>query len=94
MHTTGLILTIFGGVLLFVSAMALSCLKTDAKTSAAEVFGMLILGGAIGFFRDLFRAIAEGLQDRSSAAFPLLVLFTVAVGLLAIGCSLMFLVGS
>lgn len=85
MYTTGLILAIFGGVLLFASGLALACIKTDDEISAAEAFDLFILGGVIGFFRDLFRSIAEGLRNRSSPAFPPLILFGVSLALLAVG---------
>lgn len=94
MHTAGLIIAIFGGVLLFGSALALSCIKTNDKLSAAEAFDLFILGGVIGFFRDLFRAIAEGFRNRSSPAFPPLVLFGVSVGLLVVGGCLLMMPGS
>ena len=91
MHTVGLVLTIFGGIFFFASAVALSCTRGDEETSVAEAFEVFLLGGILSFFRDLFRAIAEGIRDRSSAAFPPLVLLVVGVSLLVAGCLLLFL---
>ncbi len=85
MHTAGLILVIFGGVLLLGSTLALMCIKTDDELSAAEAFDLFLLAGVITGLRDLFRAITEGFRNRSSPAFPLLVLFGVSVGLLGVG---------
>jgi prolipoprotein diacylglyceryltransferase len=85
MHTTGLILAIFGGVLLFASTLALACIKNNNKISTAEAFDLFILGGVIGFLCDLFRSIAEGLRNRSSPAFSSLILFGVSLTLLAVG---------
>lgn len=79
MFIAGLILSIFGGVFLWASAMGLSFVKADEDLSAAEAIDLFLLGGVIGFFRDLFRAIVEGFRDRSSPAFPLLVLFGVSI---------------
>lgn len=89
MHTTGLIITIFGCVLLSGSLMALACIKSDEDISAAEVFDFFVLGGVIGFFRNLFRAVLEGLRSRSSPAFPPLILFCVSFVLLALGAVLL-----
>ena len=94
MYTTGLILASFGGILFFASILALACTKTDDKLSGAEAFDIFILGGVISFFRDLFRAIAEGIRNRTSPAFAPLVLFGVSLGLLAIGGMLLMLPGS
>ena len=38
MHTAGIIIAILGGVLLFGTSLALSCIKTNDKPSAAETF--------------------------------------------------------
>jgi len=94
MRTAGLIFAIIGGVLLFGSALALSCIKTKDKLSAAAAFDLFILGGVVGFFRDLFLSIAEGYKNRSSPAFPLLVLFGVSVALLLVGGLLLMIPGS
>jgi hypothetical protein len=93
MHTIGLILTIFGGVIVFASALGLSCSKTGDKISGAEAFDVFVLGGFITFCRDLFRAIAEGLRNRASATFPLLLLLGCGIGLLILGSFLMRFAG-
>mgnify|MGYP003381819004 CR=1 len=94
MHTAGMIIAILGGVLLFGTSLALSCIKTNDKPSAAETFDLFILGGVFGFFGDLFRAIAEGFRNRSSPAFPPLILFGVSLMLLAVGGALLMMDGS
>ena len=86
MHTAGIIIAILGGVLLFGTSLALSCIKTNDKPSAAETFDLFILGGVFGFFGDLFRAIAP--------AFPPLILFGVSLMLLAVGGALLMMDGS
>gem|GEM_PF-2069650 len=91
MFIAGLILSILGGVLLSASAVGLSSVKTDEELSAAEALDLFVLGGVIGFFRDLFEGIAEGFRDHSSPAFPLLVLFGVSVGLVVAGGALLII---
>ena len=94
MQIAGLILVIFGGVLLFASALALSCIKSDDESLGAEALDSFVLGGVIGFFRDLVRGIAEGLRNRSSPAFAPLILFGVSVVLVVVGGVLLMRSGS
>lgn len=89
MFIAGLILSIFGGVLLWASAMGLSCSKTKDEISAGEALDVFVLGGVITFFRDLFAAISEGIRDRSLSAFPLIVLFSVSIMLIISGITLL-----
>ena len=94
MQIAGLILVIFGGVLLFASALALSCISSDDESLGAEAFDSFVFGGVIGFFRDLVRGIAVGLRNRSSQAFPPLILFGVSVILVVVGGVLLMRSGS
>jgi hypothetical protein len=82
-------MAIFGGLFLFGSAFALAVVKTDEKTTASDIFDMFILGGIICFFRGLYRGISEGARNRTSDAYPLLIVMGIAVGLLATGFTLM-----
>ena len=89
MHITGLILVIFGAVIVFAAVIALSCINSNKDVSTAEAFDIFILGGLITFFRDFFRAIAGGIKNRSSAVFPLVILLGSGIGLIVIGYLLM-----
>lgn len=88
MRTAGIILFCLGGALIFATTLALSRGKPDEKFSGAEVFDIFLLGGAIGFFRDLYHGISEGLRDRSSSAFHLVVLFAASLTIFSIGAGL------
>ncbi len=92
MHTTGLIIASFGGLFLFGSVLALACMpnKNDGdKLTIPQVFDLFFLGGIIGSFLNLLQATKEGLKNRSSPLFPLLVLFGLSIGLFVIGLGLM-----
>ena len=89
MHTTGIVLTIIGGAIAWLSAVALSCIKSDQDVSASEIFDVFILGGFITFFRGLFRGISSGVKNRTSAAFPLVILLSSGIAIFAIGTLLL-----
>lgn len=89
MFIVGLILSIFGGVMLWASAMGLSCSKQKDEISAGEALDVFLLGGVFTFFSYLFCAIADGIRDRSSSAFPLVVLFCVSIVLIIAGIVLL-----
>ena len=78
-------MSIFGVVLLWASAMGLSFAKVEDESSTNETFNDFILGGLVSFLRNLSAAISDGFGDRSSSAFPLLILFGVAIGLVVAG---------
>lgn len=94
MHAAGVVLIIFGGVLTFASALALSCHRDDDGIRGMEPLDLFLLGGVFTFLRDLCGAIAMGLRDWRSPAFPLVIVLGSGAGLLAAGCLLLWLAGA
>lgn len=88
MHTTGMVLVSFGAILACGSAVALACTNSEKSPSVGSILDMVVLGGILTSIRDLFRGISAGMMDRSSVAFPPLVLLGMGIALLLGGCSL------
>ena len=85
MHTAGLIIAILGGLFLFGSALALSFVRPDERATTRGIFEVFILGGIISFCRNLCRGITLGMRDRSSEAYPPLIVLGVSIGLVIAG---------
>ena len=83
-------MAIIGGVIIFACALALSSIRSDKARSASEIFDIFFLGGLVTFLLDLLRAISDGVQNRSSDAFPLVILLSSGLAIFALGALLVY----
>ncbi|TLD70421.1 hypothetical protein FEM03_11860 [Phragmitibacter flavus] len=89
MQTTGIVLAVLGGLLVGISTLAMSCRATDKASSAAEMFDIFILGGLVSGIRNFFTSVSDGMKNRSSREFPLVVILGIGTVLLTTGFLLM-----
>ena len=89
MHILAIILAAIGGVIVFGSLIALSCLQTSEDASVPEALDAFLLGGIITGFRNLLRAVSDGVKNPKSSAGRLLALLVVGILLTVAGFLLM-----
>ncbi len=75
-----------GGVFAFATAVTLAFAKDDRPEVSAWQWGdIFILGGVISFLLGLARGISDAIQDRSSSAFMLTVVFFTSCAVTTVG---------
>ena len=89
MHEVGMILTILGGLLVWISTLGLVFLKSAEDDKEFDPVDAFVFRGGLSFLDNFICAIREGIRDRSSDAFGPVILLGVSIAILGIGLALM-----